>query len=75
MPKPKLAIRPIEKKISIPEDIVAQVDLELWSDLEGKVPFGAWSELATELLRDWLGHRKMMQPTQQGGPHGAATGS
>lgn len=42
MPRPRFVVRPIEKNISLPEDLVAKVDLVLYSDLEGKVPFGAW---------------------------------
>lgn len=54
MPKPRKAIRPITKSISFPEDIVAQVDLHLFSPLEGRVPHGAWSRLLETLLRDFL---------------------
>lgn len=52
MPRPRNAIKSIEKNISIPEDLVARVELELWSELEGKVPFGAWKELIVGLLRE-----------------------
>lgn len=51
MPRVKLIDRPVEKKISIPTSLVAQVELELWSPLEGKVPHGKWSELVCDLLR------------------------
>lgn len=51
MPRVKLIDRPVEKKISIPTSLVAQVELELWSELEGKVPHGKWSELVCDLLR------------------------
>lgn len=54
MPRPKRTIRPIEKTISLPETLVAQVELALWSELEQKVPFGAWSRLVEQLLRDHL---------------------
>lgn len=43
MPKPRRAIRPVEKTISLPQDLVVKVDLLLFSDLEGKVPHGAWA--------------------------------
>ena len=54
MPRPKRTIRPVEKHISIPEDIVTKIELELWSDLEGRVPFGAWSQLVVGLLEEHL---------------------
>lgn len=47
-------IRPVSKKLSVPEDVVARVDLELWSELEGRVPHGAWSELIERLLREHI---------------------
>ena len=57
MPRPRLAIRPVEKNLSLPQDLVTQVDLELWSDVEGKVPFGAWSQYVEGLIRADLGKR------------------
>jgi hypothetical protein len=51
MGRPKKAIRPIEKNISLPEDICARVDLQLFSGLEQRVPHGAWSRYITELIR------------------------
>lgn len=54
MPRVKNVIRPVEKKISIREDIAAQVDLKLYSELESRVPHGAWSRLVTALLEEWL---------------------
>jgi len=54
MGRPKLAIPSIEKNISIPEDVVVQVDLKLFSTLESKVPHGAWSRYITALIREDL---------------------
>ena len=54
MGRPRKAIRPIEKNISLPLDLVVQVELELYSELEGKVPFGAWSGYVEKLIRDDL---------------------
>jgi len=51
MARPRKAIRPIEKNISLPQDVVARVDLELYSELEGKVPFGAWQKFIERLIR------------------------
>lgn len=61
MARPKKAIRPVEKNISLPEDLVARVDLELYSDLEGKVPFGAWQRYVERLIRDDLTKRASAQ--------------
>ena len=54
MARPRNIQRTIEKKVCIPETTVAKVDLELYSDLEGRVPVGAWKELVTKLLDNWL---------------------
>lgn len=50
MPRPLKTDRPIEKNISLPTSLVARVDLELFSDLEGKVPFGAWQKFLVGLI-------------------------
>ena len=42
------------KELSLPPDIVARVDLALYSELEGRVPHGAWQKLLTHLLGEWL---------------------
>lgn len=54
MPRVKSPIRPVQKSIHLPEDLVARVDLKLYSALENRVPFGAWSELIQALLNRWL---------------------
>lgn len=42
------------KELSLPPDLVARVDLELYSELEGRVPHGAWQKLLIKLLSNWL---------------------
>lgn len=54
MPRPKKAIPSVTKEISLPPDLVARVDLALYSELEDRVPHGAWQRLLTELLANWL---------------------
>ncbi len=51
MGRPKKAIRPVEKNISIPEDLCLKIDLQLFSELEQRVPHGAWSRYITDLIR------------------------
>lgn len=50
MARPKLIIRPREKTISLPEPIVEAVDEILFSQLEDKVPHGAWSRYIMGLI-------------------------
>ena len=50
MGRPRKTDRPIEKNISLPQSIVVRVELELFSELEGKVPFGAWQKYIVRLV-------------------------
>ena len=50
MAKPRKTDRPVEKNISLPSSLVVRVDLELFSTVEGKVPFGAWQRYVVSLI-------------------------
>lgn len=54
MPRKQRVIRPIMKNISLPETLVSRVEMELYSEVEARVPFGAWAMLVGQLLTDWL---------------------
>ena len=54
MPRPKKLDRPVSVRASIPESLFAKVQIELYSELEGGVPYGAMSNLMTKLISDWL---------------------
>lgn len=58
MARPPKAVKSVTKELSLPPEIVAQVDLELYSELEGRVPHAAWQKLLTSLLGSWLEARK-----------------
>ena len=58
MPRPRKAVPSVEKNLSLPRDLVVAVDLELFSDLEGKVPFGAWGKYVERLIREDLAKRR-----------------
>lgn len=51
MGRQKNVIPTVEKKIQIAADLCARMELELFSDVEGKIPYGAQSELINNLLR------------------------
>jgi hypothetical protein len=40
--------------LHIPEDLKARLDLLLWSDLEQRVPLGAYQRLFIELLNQYF---------------------
>jgi len=50
MPRPKSAIPRVDKKLTLSSDVVARVELELFSDLEGRVPYGAWAAFVEGLI-------------------------
>ena len=58
MPRRTLLIRPVRVEVKIPEDLHAAISLELYSELEGKVPYGKMSELVVGLLREWKDNRQ-----------------
>lgn len=62
MGKPPNVIPSVEKNISIPSDLCARIDLILYSDLQGRVPHGAWSRYITGLIRrDLEGQRNAIK--------------
>ena len=54
MPRPKSANPNITKHIPINPDLLAQIELKLFSDVEGRVPYGAWTGFIESLLRQHL---------------------
>ncbi len=52
MPRPKKAIRPISIHLKLPEDLVAQIELELFSELVGGAPQGAKQAFFERLVRE-----------------------
>lgn len=54
MPRPRLTDRPKQFNVQLPESLYAKLRVELYSELEGRVPHGALSELVQSLVRNWL---------------------
>lgn len=54
MPRPRNEIRPHDWKLSIPQDLAAEVDLLLWDPVMQKPKYGGRSSLIADLLRLWL---------------------
>ncbi len=54
MARPRNKPRPRAMHISLPEDVVAQVDEKLYDPSKGKPLYGGYSILVTHLLRKWL---------------------
>lgn len=58
MARPTKTIRTVYKNIGLPEDLVAKMELELFSEVEGKIPFGAQQAFFTHLLKEYFDGRK-----------------
>ena len=61
MPRPLKTDRPVEKSINLPTSLCTQVDLLLWSELEEKVPTGAWSKYVVSLIEQDLESRRLLK--------------
>lgn len=68
MARPRKTDRPVEKNISLPQSLVARVELELFSELEGRVPFGAWQKYVVRLIESDMVAAEQHRIT--GGYHG-----
>ena len=52
--RPAKVMKSVEKTMSLPQELVLKVDLLLFSELESKVPHGAWSRFVTGLITNFL---------------------
>ncbi len=57
MARAKLIDRPKRIELQVPSSIYAKVSSLLYSEVDGRVPYGAMSNLATELFTQWLEER------------------
>lgn len=57
MARPKKVIRCKAKNLLLPENLIAKVDLELFSELEGKVPFAAWQTFTVKCIENYFAIR------------------
>lgn len=56
MPNP---IRPTLLHLSLPEDVRTRIDLILHSDLEGRVPKGAYQRFFMERIAEFFSHKTL----------------
>lgn len=68
MARPKQPIPAVQKNIALPAALVEKLDIHLFSELEMKVPHGAYKELFTKLAEQYL--QSLSAPC----PHCLATG-
>lgn len=60
MPRPLKTDRPVRLEIQLPQSLYAKLRLELFSEIENRVPVGRTSELYTELTSMWLKSRGVL---------------
>lgn len=54
MGRPRKLDRWVYKKTYLPQSVMEAVERELFSEIEGKIPYGAWNTMIEEAVRDWL---------------------
>lgn len=59
MPRRPNLDRPTKLEIHLPESIRSELDLRLFSELEGRVPLGSYSRFFLSLLHDAFKSRKL----------------
>lgn len=61
MGRPAKIDTPIRQRVTLPTSIATRVDLLLFSEIEGKVPRGAFSEYVERLIRQDLSNRESVK--------------
>lgn len=59
MARPRFTIPPRYYKISIPLDVATKMELNLYSEVEGRIPHGKLSEYIANLVRKDQQERKL----------------
>lgn len=54
MGRPAKIIPTVSKNIALPRDLVVRLELELYSEVEGCIPFGAQQRFFEALLREYF---------------------
>ncbi len=57
--KPRRVVRPTHLHLSLPEDVRTRLDLFLWSDLEQRIPQGAYQTFFLSRIREFFSHRTL----------------
>ena len=56
-------IRPIKLTTTFPEDVRVKLDLHLYSEVEQRVPKGAYQTFLVDRIRKFFSHRQLQLPT------------
>lgn len=58
MSRPPNIQRPIKLTTTIPEDLRVQLDLHLFSEVEGRVPQGAYQTFLCDRIREFFAYKR-----------------
>lgn len=61
MARPRKTIRPVQFHCHVPEDLKLALDLCLWSEVEGRVPLGAYQSFLCDAIRQYLARTTQKQ--------------
>lgn len=59
MPRPKNLVKTIFLNVGLPEDVHTQLTLHLWSEMEQRVPHGAFQAFLSQLIREHFRHKSL----------------
>lgn len=59
MPRKPAVIPSTRVEIQLPQDLAGRLTLELWSDVEGRVPYGRQSEFIAQRLREYFARARI----------------
>lgn len=71
MSRPKSAIPSVLLNVALPQDVHTQLSLFLYSDLEQRVPFGAYQRFLSSLIRGFFADTSLDLAPWLGVPPGA----
>ncbi len=58
MPRPPQAVKKVAVTLQLIPDLAAQLDLELYSEIDGRVPYGAREKVIAPLIQAWIAERQ-----------------
>jgi hypothetical protein len=62
MARPKQTTPAVPINLSLPEPLAAKVQIELFSELEGRIPVGAYKQFFTDLLENYFAAQQQPCP-------------
>lgn len=73
MARPAKIVRPTKLHLAIPEDLRARMDLHLYSQVEQRIPVGAYQDFLCGLAREFFEQKKLDISTLLDKPQGTFT--